>query len=932
MHTVISMLWGWLLLMKKSLKANVLLRQAREERGWTQGDLARAMRVGETTVRSWERGDRFPSVQIRYRLCQVLEKTLEQLGLQPLDEEVLLSQEFLSSVPPSVDLSFPSPSEGEVVECRQKVPFWLVRYQDQNRQRMLRRVCTIWIEGVLSHSLHQEVLIALGLQEQPDALANPWRFAVQETSLPPRPLPSGTSITQVYDDAHGELLILGEPGVGKTTLLLELARELLTRAESDSAFPLPVVFHLSSWAVKRLQLEDWLVDELSSKYWVPQSVGKEWVRSNQLLVLLDGLDEVEEMARSACVQAINAYRQAYVLVSLVVCCRRREYYAQDTRVALQRAVLVQPLTEQQIDKYLSCVGGQLEVMRKALDEDVILREMVRTPLMLGILVLAYGGETRMTLVAAESYEAQREHIFAVYVQRMLSRRGVKWYTQAQMTSWLVWLARQMQMRGQTEFYLERIQPDWLPDRVRERYRMTVFRLVFGIEVLVLSALAALFRGDSVPDKPGLFFWLGGGLGNSLLGWMAPGLGGLTQGSGSLMILHALISALVTLLVGRKVIPTLSLRIIGRALWDAVRIGLTYGGVLGVFSAVVFFLGGWVNAIEAGLNVGVFSGVLLALLGGLMTLLGYGGVEASQRRLPLLRSIGDCLLNSCLFSVCGGFGFACLFALQSGEIGSSIQRGIVIGFFYGITYGFGRGRKMIPELGKTIKPAEIVGWSWHNVGCHLVDHMRKGVVLGLCMTVWVIATITCMSSVFSGVAYGLRYGLVFGLIVGCIGGMASLLATILTSGWSSELIGSESQFLKPNEGIHRSIRNAFVAALLFGVVGAGVGGLACSLAFGFAGIAGWPILGMGFALICGINFAFQFLVLRGGIACVEHYVLRYYLWRIGSLPWNAPRFLDHAAESILLSKVGGGYIFPHRMILDYFAGMGKEICSKHKGRE
>jgi hypothetical protein len=36
------------------------------------------------------------------------------------------------------------------------------------------------------------------------------------------------------------------------------------------------------------------------------------------------------------------------------------------------------------------------------------------------------------------------------------------------------------------------------------------------------------------------------------------------------------------------------------------------------------------------------------------------------------------------------------------------------------------------------------------------------------------------------------------------------------------------------------------------------------------------------------------------------------------PWNYVKFLDYAAERILLRKVGGGYIFIHRMLLEYFA--------------
>jgi hypothetical protein len=32
------------------------------------------------------------------------------------------------------------------------------------------------------------------------------------------------------------------------------------------------------------------------------------------------------------------------------------------------------------------------------------------------------------------------------------------------------------------------------------------------------------------------------------------------------------------------------------------------------------------------------------------------------------------------------------------------------------------------------------------------------------------------------------------------------------------------------------------------------------------------------------------------------------------------FLDYTADRIFLRKVGGGYIFIHRMLLDYFASL------------
>jgi len=325
--------------------------------------------------------------------------------------------------------------------------------EKQNRQRMLERVHASWIKSVLEQSLHGAVLIALELQEQPDAVANPWRLVLQEANQATRPLPPGTRITQVYDDTGGELLILGEPGSGKTTLLLELTRDLLDRAKKDDALPMPVVFNLSSWAVKRQPLAAWLVEELNTKYQVPRKLGRSWVESDQVLPLLDGLDEVAKEHRAACVDAINAYRREH-MVSLVVCSRSTDYFAQEKRVQLRCAVAAQPLTEQQIDNYLWSAGGQLEAVRVALHQDKELQELAETPLMLSVLTLAYHGKSLEDLLEIGSTKTRRKQIFTSYVKRMLERRSHQTrYTAQQTISWLTWLARQLVQHNQTQFYL-----------------------------------------------------------------------------------------------------------------------------------------------------------------------------------------------------------------------------------------------------------------------------------------------------------------------------------------------------------------------------------------------------------------------------------------------------------------------------------------------
>jgi len=63
---------------------NALLRDARRARCLMPGQLADLLGVGDSAVRSWELGLRTPSPELRQRLCAILQKTPEELGLPPL--------------------------------------------------------------------------------------------------------------------------------------------------------------------------------------------------------------------------------------------------------------------------------------------------------------------------------------------------------------------------------------------------------------------------------------------------------------------------------------------------------------------------------------------------------------------------------------------------------------------------------------------------------------------------------------------------------------------------------------------------------------------------------------------------------------------------------------------------------------------------------
>ncbi|HZR40605.1 MAG TPA: NACHT domain-containing protein, partial [Ktedonobacteraceae bacterium] len=703
-----------------------------------------------------------------------------------------------------------------------------------NRLALLRKVRSFWITGVLEQSLHGAVLLSPGLQTQSSAVINPWHLVLQHPDATQGALPPGTRITQVYDNAAGELLILGAPGAGKTTLLLELTRDLLLRAEKDEHYPMPVIFNLSTWALKQQRLADWLVEELTSKYQVPKKLGQALIAAEQILPLLDGLDEVPPKERTTCIEAINSYRQEHGLLPLVVCSRIADYLAQTARIQLGCAVAIQPLTMQQIDTYLTYGGKPLQALRAALRQDAQLLDLARTPLMLNVMALAYHGQSLSGSILTGSPTARQRYIFTTYVQRMLERRGASTdYTREQTLHWLGNLARQMKKHGQTVFYVERMQPDWLEDQwSRKRYPHLVYGLIFAL-------IGALCLGP---------------------------VGGM----------------------------------------------LFMYDVGGYFFAVLPF----------GLVCASFFGVLNGLIAGTPPVKKANGRNKwSWRR--MWERIVRALFNGCLVGVLIGLPYGLYLLPQlNNEIIVVPLVGMLLLLFGGLVSLF--IDSMLDIQTTEIRPTETFVWSWARMGRQFLKFVGLGllalfllellIVLYIGLPLWMkTKTMTGLMVLQVSLNQGLKLMIVLGFLIGLLVLLGGLLGAF-TGGMSTNLI-NERNLTKPNQGIRLSALHSVLIGVISMLIGGVMGGA-------FAGVR-YPndiTIMLTYALIFGPLVGLITGLRNGGIACIQHVALRWLLHATDALPWNYARFLDYAAERVLLRKVGGGYIFIHRLLLEYFASL------------
>ncbi len=244
----------------------------------------------------------------------------------------------------------------------------------RNRDNLLQNVKTTWIDGFLNQSLSQAITIELNLSYQPEAIARKSLYTPGQSSE----ALIEQSLQEVFQKYGRSLLILGEPGSGKTITLLQLAESLIIEAESDPGQPVPVILNLSSWAQQKQSLQDWLVEELFLQYGMSRKLSHIWISQNLFLYLLDGLDEVAADARDACVQAINNFKAEYP-AELVVCSRLTDYEELQEKLNVATAVRLHPLTDDQIQTYFSYSELELTAVRDALATDPNLNELAHSP-------------------------------------------------------------------------------------------------------------------------------------------------------------------------------------------------------------------------------------------------------------------------------------------------------------------------------------------------------------------------------------------------------------------------------------------------------------------------------------------------------------------------------------------------------------------------
>ena len=277
------------------------------------------------------------------------------------------------------------------------------------------------------------------------------------------------------------LVVLGDPGAGKTQLLIQLLQDLLANRGPGDA--VPVIVSLASWCPEDEDLHTWLRGRLAIDYPNLRALvagqkitrGRYLLDNHMLLPILDGLDELPQESRWVAIFRINEVLKEHPR-GIVLACRRTDYLdaarPRATRkdeparppVSLRAAVgiVLQPLAPADVADYLQRGAQDDEVAARRWDpvvarlgSDCPLGKTLTTPLTVTLAHAIYDpgwrGWSGLEMKPAELLDFSDEqtileHLFKSFIQAAYRPGGTQEkgpitpVRQAQ--RWLSFLARE----------------------------------------------------------------------------------------------------------------------------------------------------------------------------------------------------------------------------------------------------------------------------------------------------------------------------------------------------------------------------------------------------------------------------------------------------------------------------------------------------------
>lgn len=192
------------------------------------------------------------------------------------------------------------------------------------------------------------------------------------------------------------MMVVGPPGSGKSMLLKHVA---LSYADGKFTHlpdrPIPILLELNRLNDSSRTVEEHLVDSLyQNDFHKARNFVDLGLAGGTLMLLFDGLDEVNRSRREPVVQAISDLLLKYPMCRAIITCRTAVYRNEFTEATDQTLEIVE-FTDQQVHSFLSAwqpympAGKSIEQLVNTLQARPRIMALARNPLLLTIIAFLY---------------------------------------------------------------------------------------------------------------------------------------------------------------------------------------------------------------------------------------------------------------------------------------------------------------------------------------------------------------------------------------------------------------------------------------------------------------------------------------------------------------------------------------------------------------